>query len=78
MMIAKRPPGEIQRCRPDRHSIRVTIGKRSLQNGQVEIKLRRENTHTSIASSAAVEEILRLKSMLEEEIARSTAEVPFK
>ncbi len=58
--------------------IRVTIGKRSLQNGQVEIKLRRENTHTSIASSAAVEEILRLKSMLEEEIARSTAEVPFK
>ena len=58
--------------------IRVTVSERSLKDDSVEIKLRHEDEKTSVKFDQAVKKVSELKSKLEDEIAKTVVEVPFK
>ena len=48
--------------------IRVTVGKKTLENGEVEIKLRREADRTAVPVDSAVEKVLESVAMLWNEL----------
>ncbi len=58
--------------------IRITVGTRSLQEGNVEVKLRKDSERTSVPLEGLVENILQMKDKLEAEITSTVIEVPFK
>ncbi len=58
--------------------IRITVGARSLKDGQVEVKLRNQEERTLIPLKNLVEEIHKLKKELEEELHKNVVEIPFK
>lgn len=58
--------------------IRLTVGARSLKEGNVEVKLRTSDDRGSIPLENLVDEVLKLKASLEEEILSQITEVPFK
>jgi prolyl-tRNA synthetase len=57
--------------------IRITVGAKSLVEGNVEVKLRKEEHRSAVAVSELTETILAKKTKLEEEIAASVVEVTF-
>jgi prolyl-tRNA synthetase len=57
--------------------IRVTVGARSLENGLVELKIRREDERKQIPLESLIEDIKATKNQLEEEIGTSLKTVPF-
>ena len=57
--------------------IRVTVSKRSIEKGNVEIKLRRSEEKKSSKLSEVIEHIKKVKSELEEEIAERVVDMPF-
>ncbi|MEJ2488020.1 MAG: proline--tRNA ligase, partial [Anaerolineales bacterium] len=58
--------------------IRVTVGARSLKEGNVEIKLRKEKERSTVAVQNIVDEVIKLKSGLEADIRALIVEIPFK
>lgn len=58
--------------------IRITVGERSLKDGNVEIKLRKADERELIPVEGLVNRILQLKTNLEQELADGLVEVPFK
>ena len=57
--------------------IRITVSKRSLQEGATEFKLRHEESRHSVALEEAVAQATAYKKMLESEIAKFVIDVPF-
>ena len=58
--------------------IRITIGERSLKDGNIEIKLRKAEERGTISVDKLVDRVLQLKENLEQEIAAGIKEVQFK
>jgi prolyl-tRNA synthetase len=58
--------------------IRLTIGKRSLEKGEIELKLRRDTKRTSVPVDEIVNKCVELKASLLKEIKAKVVEVPFK
>lgn len=57
--------------------IRITVSKRSLEEGNIEFKLRRDKDRSDVARTDAVAHVLKTKDMLEAEITEKVIEVPF-
>jgi prolyl-tRNA synthetase len=58
--------------------IRITVGQRSLKEGRVEVKLRKEADRETIELVALTEKVLEMKQQLESEIAELIIDVQFK
>lgn len=58
--------------------IRVTVSKRTAEEQAVELKLRTEKDKKSVALTEAVKYVAEVKAHLEQEIASTVVEVPFK
>lgn len=58
--------------------IRLTIGKRSLESGEVELKLRRDSDRVGIPVEEVVERVIQIKADLLGEIKFKVVKVPFK
>ena len=58
--------------------IRITVGARSLQEGNVEVKLRNELDKMLIPADRLIDEILSLKKALEDKVFEKVVEVKFK
>ena len=58
--------------------IRITVGERSLKDGNVEVKLRKADERELVSVEGLVNRILQLKANLEQEITDGVVEVPFK
>ncbi|MCB2180062.1 proline--tRNA ligase [bacterium] len=57
--------------------IRVTVGAKSLNQGLIEIKVRKEADRKQIPLESLVDEVLAIKKSLEDEIENMVVEVPF-
>ena len=58
--------------------IRITVGQKSLKDGNVEIKLRKAEERELVPVEDLVDRVLALKAELEVEIAAGVVELPFK
>jgi len=58
--------------------IRITVGSRSLQEGNIEIKLRSEQERRLVPVVNLVDEVLKLKKDLENSVQETVVEIPFK
>jgi prolyl-tRNA synthetase len=58
--------------------IRLTIGKRSLDKGEIELKLRRDSERSNVPVDQIIQKVVELKATLLAEIKSKVVEVPFK
>lgn len=58
--------------------IRLTVSKRSLSKGVVEIKLRRSEDREEVPLEDAIDRVRELKASLEQEIEKTAVEIPFR
>lgn len=57
--------------------IRVTVGSKSLSQGMVEVKVRKEADRSQVPLESLVQEVITIKQSLEKEIQDMVVEVPF-
>jgi prolyl-tRNA synthetase len=58
--------------------IRLTIGKRSLDKGVIELKLRRDSERIEVPAAEIIQKVVNVKAELIAEIKAKVEEVPFK